>query len=164
MSRIRIVKGTITKTTGGNHNMYSEGNIVFNSAKSITEVGVENGIVFGDPEPVPIRETKKKIVEMYWTYGDTKLSDKSKFYADMNLIVKTENYNPGERIVIRIKNDDGQALTDERNELIFSGAVGEDNMVIFEEILKNFTLNILTKNDVESDPSNEQEITSRNQL
>ncbi len=30
MSRIRIVGGTITKTTQGAHNMYSEENIAFN--------------------------------------------------------------------------------------------------------------------------------------
>jgi hypothetical protein len=101
---------------------------------------------------------------MYWTYGDTKLSDKSKFYVDMNLIVKTENYDPGEQIVIRIKNDDGKPLTDERNELIFSGTVGEDNRVIFEEILKKFTLNILDKDDSDDDLDTEQEITNTNQV
>lgn len=59
MSRIRIVGGTITKTTGGAHNMYSEENIVFNSGKTITEVGEENGITFGEPKDAPkITETK----------------------------------------------------------------------------------------------------------
>ena len=33
MSRIRIVGGTITKTTQGAHNMYSEENIAFNKKK-----------------------------------------------------------------------------------------------------------------------------------
>jgi hypothetical protein len=57
MSRIRIVGGSITKTTEGAHHMYSEENIVFNSSKSITEVGEKNGIVYGEPKDAP------KIVE-----------------------------------------------------------------------------------------------------
>ncbi|MWB95125.1 hypothetical protein GON26_12200 [Flavobacterium sp. GA093] len=35
MSRIRIVEGTITKTTGGEHHIYSEGDIVFNAGGRI---------------------------------------------------------------------------------------------------------------------------------
>lgn len=53
MSRIRIVGGTITKTTKGAYHMYSEENIVFNSNKTITEVREENGVVFGEPKDPP---------------------------------------------------------------------------------------------------------------
>jgi hypothetical protein len=60
MSRIRIVGGTITKTTEGAHHMYSEENIVFNSNKTITEVGKENGIVFGEPKDAPILKMETK--------------------------------------------------------------------------------------------------------
>ena len=59
MSRIRIVGGTITKTTEGAHHMYSEENIVFNSGKTITEAGEENGIVFGEPKDAPNFEIRK---------------------------------------------------------------------------------------------------------
>ncbi|MBF4516839.1 hypothetical protein IRZ71_10805 [Flavobacterium sp. ANB] len=55
MSRIRIVGGTITKTTVGDHNIYSEGNIVYNSGKSITETSDE-GITYGEPKDPPKRE------------------------------------------------------------------------------------------------------------
>jgi hypothetical protein len=37
MSRIRIVEGTITKKTGGDHYIYSKGNIVFSAGGFITE-------------------------------------------------------------------------------------------------------------------------------
>lgn len=37
MSRIRIVEGTITKNTRGDHYIYSEGNIVFNAGQYINE-------------------------------------------------------------------------------------------------------------------------------
>jgi hypothetical protein len=60
MSRIRIVGGTITKTTEGAHHMYSEENIVFNSNKTITEVGEENGIVYGEPKDAPIIKIENK--------------------------------------------------------------------------------------------------------
>lgn len=49
MSRIRIVGGKITKTTGGAHSMYSEENIVFNSAKTVTETS-DVGITYGEPK------------------------------------------------------------------------------------------------------------------
>ncbi|SHG81428.1 hypothetical protein [Flavobacterium johnsoniae] len=48
MSRIRLVGGTITKTTGGDHNIYSEGNIVYNSGQAVTETS-DTGIKYGDP-------------------------------------------------------------------------------------------------------------------
>ena len=44
MTRIRNVGGTITKTTVGNHNIYSEGNIVQNAGGIITETGEEKGV------------------------------------------------------------------------------------------------------------------------
>lgn len=52
MSRIRIVGGKLTKTTGGDHNMYSEENIVFNAAGAITETS-DGGISFGEPKKAP---------------------------------------------------------------------------------------------------------------
>ncbi|NRS89921.1 hypothetical protein HNQ02_002855 [Flavobacterium sp. 7E] len=149
MSRIRIVGGTITKTTIGAHHMYSDENIVFSSSKMVTEVGDENGVVYGEPKDAPKIKTDKKVIDMYWTYGDTKLSDKSRFYVDMNLTVKTQNYSKGENVTVIVKNEDGEQLTDDLNELSLTGIVDENNMVIFEAILKDYTLNLLEKDDLE---------------
>ncbi|GAA6765142.1 hypothetical protein AAFH68_10760 [Flavobacterium sp. CGRL1] len=55
MSRIRLVGGTITKTTGGDHNIYSEGNIVYNSGQAVTETS-DTGIKYGDPQDIPQRK------------------------------------------------------------------------------------------------------------
>ncbi|ABQ06273.1 hypothetical protein [Flavobacterium johnsoniae] len=55
MSRIRLVRGTITKTTGGDHNIYSEGNIVYNSGQAVTETS-DTGIKYGDPKDIPQRK------------------------------------------------------------------------------------------------------------
>lgn len=57
MSRIRFVGGNITKTTGGNHNMYSEGNIVYNSGKTVTETS-DVGITYGEPKDIPERKSQ----------------------------------------------------------------------------------------------------------
>lgn len=50
--RIRVVKGIITKTTGGNHNMYSNGDIVTNAGGSINEIA-DKGYLYGEPEDAP---------------------------------------------------------------------------------------------------------------
>ncbi|MBZ4190097.1 hypothetical protein [Niabella beijingensis] len=53
MSRIRIVKGTYTKVTHGNHNMYSRENINAFANNIIKEKGEEEGVRHGDPETPP---------------------------------------------------------------------------------------------------------------
>lgn len=50
--RRRFVKGTITKTTGGNHNMYSNGNIITNAGGFILEIA-DGEIVYSEPEDAP---------------------------------------------------------------------------------------------------------------
>ncbi|MBE0393078.1 hypothetical protein [Flavobacterium sp. PL002] len=71
MSRIRIVGGTITKTSKGAYNMYSDENIVHSSGKSISEVGEENGITFGEPKSPP----KKEIIESKYKFESTYVHD-----------------------------------------------------------------------------------------
>lgn len=58
--RRRFVKGTITKTTGGSHNMYSNGNIVTNACGFIRETA-DNQITYGTPEDAP-EPTAKKLI------------------------------------------------------------------------------------------------------
>lgn len=53
MSRTRIVRGTYTKITGGNHNMYCTEDINFSSNGPITETA-KDGIVYGEPESPPL--------------------------------------------------------------------------------------------------------------
>jgi hypothetical protein len=64
MSRVRIVGGTITKTTVGDHNIYSDGNIVYNSGKAITETSDE-GITYGKPKDRPV-PTKLHFTDGWW--------------------------------------------------------------------------------------------------
>lgn len=69
--RRRFVKGTITKTTGGNHSMYSNGNIVTNAGGFIRETA-DNQIIYGDPEDAPEPTAKKLINSIISGYFYTK--------------------------------------------------------------------------------------------
>ncbi|MFK7050956.1 hypothetical protein FLACOL_02463 [Flavobacterium columnare] len=53
MSRTRIVGGKITEIVGGEYNIYSTGNIIYNSQKEVTETAKE-GIKYGEPESPPL--------------------------------------------------------------------------------------------------------------
>lgn len=55
MSRTRTIGGKLTEIIGGDYNIYSTGDIVYNSAKTITFKGEENGVTFGDPKEAPAR-------------------------------------------------------------------------------------------------------------
>jgi hypothetical protein len=60
MSRTRIIGGKLTEIIGGDYNIYSDGDIVYNSAKTINITG-EEGISFGEPEQYESNETLKGI-------------------------------------------------------------------------------------------------------
>lgn len=109
----------------------------------ITDCAQRNVVEKIDTTGAPVPDMEKRILEMYWVYNDTKLSNKSRFYVDMNLVVKTLNYNEGESITVSIKSKDGKPLTDDLTELNLTGTVGKDNMAIFKSVLKDYTLNLL---------------------
>lgn len=58
MSRTRIVKGTYTKITHGNHYMFAEGSIITTAAGTITESGTEGGVVYGSPNKLADNKEK----------------------------------------------------------------------------------------------------------
>ncbi|QYS90858.1 hypothetical protein JJC04_13145 [Flavobacterium covae] len=70
MTRIRIVGGKITETTGGDYKIYSEGDIVYNSAKTIS-ITSDVGIHYGEPESPP----KREIIESEWKLESTYVHD-----------------------------------------------------------------------------------------
>ncbi len=53
MSRTRIVGGKITEYVKGDYNIYSEGDIVYNSNSEINFTGEEKGVTYGEPETPP---------------------------------------------------------------------------------------------------------------
>jgi type VI secretion system secreted protein VgrG len=54
MSYTLIVEGKIIETTGGNHDVYSNEQIVFNANGPITQTGVEKGLSYNDPKDPPV--------------------------------------------------------------------------------------------------------------
>ncbi|GAA6765662.1 hypothetical protein AAFH68_15980 [Flavobacterium sp. CGRL1] len=71
MSRTRIVGGKIIKTSGGDYNMYAKDSIITTSAQSIREVGVENGVIYGEPES----PKKQKVIESSFKFESSYIYD-----------------------------------------------------------------------------------------
>jgi len=65
MSRTRIVKGTYTKITHGNHNMYSRENINSFADNVVKEKGEDEGVSYGDPEDPPAQDLKAKCIVQF---------------------------------------------------------------------------------------------------
>ncbi|EJL62000.1 hypothetical protein [Flavobacterium sp. CF136] len=139
MSRIRTVGGTITKTTKRAHHMYSEGSIVFNSGKTITEVGEENGVVFGEPKTPPLLKTKEKVVSIsseLYMHNNQELKIP---YLDVSNILNYESSKPfiaGIRLIFGrdIKHTAAKKLMKDLigNKLILPKFEVEDKLSIFQ--------------------------------
>ncbi|GIZ16595.1 hypothetical protein [Capnocytophaga catalasegens] len=101
-------------------------------------------------------DKEPKVIEMYWSYGEenTILSNISKHYTDMDLIVNTRNYEVGESITITIKAEDNEPIAEGLNEITLTGIVNENNQVVFEHPLKEYSLcitNNIIKDKIEEE-------------
>ena len=157
MSRIRIVGGTITKTTGGDHNIYSDENIVYNAGKTITETS-DKGIVYGEPkDPPPAPLLKKYFVEGWWSSdeaGDKRI--KEALVGDhVYFHVKTKDIPNGEVVQMKLYDDDNneknepkekgkkdhddfkKMINTQTNQEVASGTV-KDNKIVNSIMLENF--------------------------
>ena len=90
------------------------------------------------------QQKEPKITRIFWSYGkDYKpLFNKSRFYVDLNLHIRTINYNDGDTVNITLKNDDERPLFGTTQKLNLCGTVS-NNEVVFENVLKDYDLNIL---------------------
>ncbi|MEJ7808485.1 MAG: PAAR domain-containing protein [Telluria sp.] len=70
----------------------------------------------------------KKITAVSWSYGDdeTPVSGVSRYYVDLNLHVKTENYAPGDTVEILIEDDAGADVLEGVKKLTLRAKVGAD--------------------------------------
>jgi len=82
-----------------------------------------------------------KVKEIYWSYGTgrIRLSDKSRFYVDLNLHVKTEDSNDGDFFNVTLKRNDGLPLFGTSQTLELSGTVSCNEAVI-ENVFKSYSL------------------------
>ena len=108
MSRIRNVGGTITKTTRGDHKIYSEGNIVQNAGGTITETGKEKGVSFGKPDDAP-KSTNILVIDAYFAKLVNDKYERIKWAGveeEIYVVIKT-NGLVGKTIEINILDRDG---------------------------------------------------------
>jgi hypothetical protein len=75
MSRTRIVCGQLTKVVEGDFQLFSVGNIVYNSQSEIIFKGEENGVCFVEPSSAPP-------VELSAIYIKVRLKDESKYNGE----------------------------------------------------------------------------------
>ena len=85
----------------------------------------------------------KKIIEIFWSYGSDyiRLNEYSRHYVDLNLHVKTENYNIGENVVVTLKASHGE-ISDNQSEIKVSGKVNSSGEVIIKNPFKSKIINI----------------------
>jgi hypothetical protein len=84
------------------------------------------------------------IKDMYWTYGKDHIkldSEPSRYYADLNYHVETENYDDGDMVEVTLRRGDELPLFGETYELKLIGTVSNNN-VVFENVFNGHTLNI----------------------
>jgi hypothetical protein len=157
MSRIRIVGGTITKTTGGDHNIYSDGNIVYNAGKAITETS-DKGIIYGEPKDAPPAPLLKKyFVDGWWSSdeaGDKRI--KEALVGDhVYFHIKTKDIPNGGIVQMKLYDDDNneknepkekdkkdqddfkKMINTQTNQEVASGTV-KDNKIVKSIMLENF--------------------------
>ena len=115
MSRTRIVKGTYTKITNEEHNMYSQESIITKAKKWISELGIEKGVSHGTPQSPPLTPQPIKLIVHFrpnkdwkgefgfdWVrQADTKLFNDKKFkdivayqYLDSKYTKKLDKSDP----------------------------------------------------------------------
>jgi hypothetical protein len=130
MSRTRTVGGKITEIVGGDYKIYSKGNITYNSNKSITFTGKENGVTFGKPQDPPVIVGKKKIIRIAWMCAELKNEINKAVYGEkVSLLVKTKNYKEGEILSVTIDEIEGK-------EMIYKGIVNSDGVAELKEKIK----------------------------
>jgi len=89
MSRIRIVKGEYTKITGGDHRMFSEGNIISSAGKKYQKKGNDGGILFDDPKAYEPWKSKERYDWYHGLFGHTVNMRIPITDLDLNIEVKT---------------------------------------------------------------------------
>lgn len=152
-SSIKIMaKDKVIITAGGASIELSGSDITISASKFTVKAGQSSYGAGGGggaqlealPKPTEDNKKKKSITEIYWSYGDnfTRLDNNSRHYVDLNLHVKTENYEAGESVSVKVKYSDNDNLWDGQTELVLTGSVDESGQITFKEVFKENTLNL----------------------
>jgi hypothetical protein len=105
-----------------------------------------------EPNSQETEEThgKPQIKEMYWSFGEKHTRLESKYeesdiwktrrYSDLNLHIKTENYNNGDIVSITLEKEDGEPWFDGTSAIEVSGEIS-NNELILEKVFEKYASN-----------------------
>jgi hypothetical protein len=117
MSRIRIVGGTITKKTGGNHSIYTDGNIVQNAGKAIKETS-DKGVTHDKPKNTPPPPLLKKyFVDGWWALDKEGNKKIKRAVPGMTVYfhLKTKNIANGQSVFMYLFDEDNHEKEEPQN-------------------------------------------------
>ncbi|EPT5087398.1 hypothetical protein ACVUCS_004442, partial [Salmonella enterica subsp. enterica] len=94
-----------------------------------------------NPVTESVDDEEKKITSISWSYGEDKieLGDISRHYVDLNLHIRTENYNPGETVCCEVVYTD---LNNIENVLNVSGVADDSGNVIIDNVFSNIDIGV----------------------
>ncbi len=84
-----------------------------------------------------------QVDDIYWTNGPDKArvtADEVDHYVDLNLVVKTTGYRPGDCIEATIQADDGEDVATDVRQIVLRGRVNETGYVYFQAPLRRHTM------------------------
>ncbi|CAB3674286.1 hypothetical protein LMG3458_01265 [Achromobacter deleyi] len=93
--------------------------------------------------PVTTRRSGGKVDDIYWTQGPYNArvdTDEVDHYVDLNLVVKTSGYHPGDCIEATIQADDGQDVAMETKTIVLRARVNEIGYAFFEAPMRRYTV------------------------
>lgn len=119
MSRIRIVGGTITKRTEGNHNIYSDENIVYNAGKAITETS-DKDVIHDKPKnapPSPPPPPKNHFIDGWWALDKEGNKKIKRAIPGMTVYfhLKTKNIPNGQSVFMSLFDEDNREKEEPQN-------------------------------------------------
>ncbi|WP_256667663.1 hypothetical protein [Pseudomonas sp. Fl5BN2] len=95
---------------------------------------------------LPVKPSPGKVVEIYWTQGLENrrvVGREADHYVDLNLIVRTVGFRPGECIEATIRGEnDADEIADTIKKIVLRGKVNDEGIAYFKTPLKDYTLNL----------------------
>lgn len=105
MSRTRTIGGKLTEIVGGDYNIYSDSDIVYNSAKTISITG-EKGVAFGEPEQYESNETLKGVKVTASIFFDGTKNNRNNTFRRLDKDTQSNTSQDSKRIYKNTKETD----------------------------------------------------------
>jgi len=116
------------------------------ASASVAATPGDNGVAVNATCNLPVKPSAGKVVEIYWTQGPENrrvVRREADHYVDLNLIVRTVGYRPGECIEATIQSENAaDEVADRIKKIVLRGKVDDTGMAYFKTPLKDYTLNL----------------------